>query len=159
MIDSKELAARSNPYINTANNLPELSFSRIFCLKSNLESLANPRTESEMKNSFEITLDLVRFVCMIMVMILSIIYVHTMTSKIFTDTSTQYYYTHGMHAMWLQITLYLPDVFLLIGGYVGAKSVNRMIEVLVRRDFRDYVLFKRKKIDEKKKSSNASDTQ
>jgi hypothetical protein len=106
-----------------------------------------------MKNSFEVTLDLVRFTCMIMVTIISIIYIHTMTSKIFTDADTQYYYTHGMHAMWLQITLYLPDVFLFIGGYVGAKSVNRMIEVLTRRDFRDYVFYKRVRVDERMKVS------
>ena len=51
-----------------------------------------------MKNSFEVTLDLVRFTCMIMVMVLSIIYLHTMTSKVFTDADTQYFYTHGYHA-------------------------------------------------------------
>ena len=152
VVDSKEYSARSNPFLTPSTDRIQLSFVNIFSLQSNLRSLSHPLVQNEMKNSFEVTLDLVRFTCMIMVMILSIIYVHTMTSKVFTDSDTQYYYTHGMHAMWLQITLYLPDVFLFIGGYVGSKSVYRMVEVLARRDFRDYVFFKREKLKQRKKS-------
>lgn len=60
------------------------------------------------------------------------------------------HYLKGTQATLLQLALYMPDIFLLIGGYVASKSVNRVMEVLTRRDFRDYVCHKRQKLEENK---------
>jgi hypothetical protein len=143
IINSKNLSARNNPFLVPSTSKIELSMTNIFSLQSNLKSLAKPRFQNEMKNSFEMTLDLVRFTCMIMILNMSMVFLMTMTSKVFTDEVTKAYYLTGFHATWLQIALYIPDIFLFIGGYLAAGSVYRLTQVLYRKDFIDYVEFKR----------------
>lgn len=85
IINSKNLSARNNPFLVPSTSKIELSMTNIFSLQSNLKSLAKPRFQNEMKNSFEMTLDLVRFTCMIMILNMSMVFLMTMTSKVFTD--------------------------------------------------------------------------
>lgn len=149
LINSKNNAGRSNPFLDPINHEVNLSMTNIFSIQSNLRRLSKPRHQNEMKNAFEVTIDLVRFTCMIMVMNMSMVFLHTMTSKVFTDKESKKYYMTGLHATWLQLALYLPDVFLFIGGYLAASSIYRMIQVLRRKDFLNYVSFKRKNLNKK----------
>jgi hypothetical protein len=157
LINSKTLAPRHNPFLAPSTTKIHLSISNIFSFQANLKNLSNPRFQNEMKNPFELTLDLVRFTCMMMIMNMSIVFLHTMFSTVFTDQSTQDYYLKGFHATWLQIALYLPDVLLFVGGYVAASSVHRFLQVLKRNDFIDYVGFKREQLEQKKESSDFKD--
>lgn len=111
--------------------LKSISFLEIFDIKTNLLLLKKQRMDSPL----EVSLDFLRIIVFMTTLAMNYVFVHTLTSQVFTDMSTIEFFLFGSQAAALQISFFLPDIMLFIGGYVGAKSVMRTFKSFEDKKF------------------------
>lgn len=100
------------------------SFTDIFCVQETWRDIAEYRTTSP----HQLSVDVLRIFCYLGVLATSFAFTHALFSKIFFDEYTLTYFLHSVYHSVVQGSLYIPDLFLLIGGYNGLQAALRVLD-------------------------------
>lgn len=111
-------------FIDSTSQAKDLSILNAFSLQHNWNTIHN----YQVNNPQQLTVDVLRILSYFGVMSMNMAFCHALISKLFTDTVTRTYYLHGFKHTTLQGSLFIPDLLLFLGGYIGIASVLRVYE-------------------------------
>lgn len=111
-----------------ADDLPFATKSRswvdIFALQANWRDIMDYKAITP----HQLTVDFLRIFCVMGVFATSFAFTHALFSKIFFDITTLNYFLHSVFHTVVQGSLYIPDLYLFIGGHNCLRSAIRSFD-------------------------------